>query len=266
MQKNGIARAHTKTIAIIQARVGSTRLPNKVLLDIRGKPMLVWVVERVRRARLVDGVIIATTANKEEDPIAVLCEEKGYDFYRGSHHDLLDRYFQAAIACDAQTIVRVTADCPLIDPGVIDLTISRFYESGADFVANRLPPPWGRTYPIGLDTEVCSFEALSAAWKEAQKGYQREHVMPFIYEQPERFKIELVDHDPDYGHLRWTVDAPEDLELVRQIAHRFGDRDDFSWKEVLEIWLKDSSLAEINANVVHKTMTDVDEYLIDEEE
>ena len=252
------------TIAIIQARVASSRLPNKVLLDIHGKAMLVWVIERTRRARRLDGVIVATTSNAEEDPIAALCTQNGYDIYRGSHHDLLDRYYQAALACDAQTIVRITADCPLIDPDVIDLTITRFYESGADFAANRLPPPWGRTFPIGMDTEVCSFDALAAAWNEADKRYQREHVMPFIYEQPERFKIELVNNDPDYGHLRWTVDTPEDLELVRQIVDRFGDREDFTWKEVLGVWQNEPALAEINANVTHKTMTEVDERLSNE--
>ena len=154
-------------------------------------------------------------------------------------YDVLDRYYQAARLYAADVVVRITADCPVIDPGVIDETVRALFGGqgrGApvyDFSANRLPPPWKRTYPIGLDTEVVTFTALETAWKEAAQPHQREHVMPFFYEQPERFRTRLVDYSRDLGALRWTVDTAEDLALARRIYAHFGGRDDFSWLDVL---------------------------------
>ncbi len=187
----------------------------------------------------------------------------------------------------AEVIVRITADCPVIDPGVIDEVVYRFLgrvqstkvssvqytvyseeklstehcipNTGSwDFAANRLPPPWHRTYPIGLDVEVCSFQALERAWREADQPHQREHVMPYLYEQEGRFRVLLVDHDPDYGSLRWTVDTPEDLELLRQIYARFGGRSDFSWKEILALVEREPELAGINAQVRPKTYSEAE--------
>ncbi len=247
-----------RTIAIVQARMGSSRLPGKVLLDIAGEPMLVRVVERVRRAGSVDLVVVATTTGAEDNPLADLCLERGYPVYRGSLHDVLDRFYQAARAHLADVIVRITADCPLIDPHVIDDTVQAFLSSGADFAANRLPPPWQRTYPIGLDVEVCTFEALEKAWENADQAHEREHVMPFLYAQEGRFNVLLVDHEPDFGSLRWTVDTAEDLELVRQIYARFPGQDDFSWKEVLDLVLREPELSRINAQVRHKSVKEID--------
>ncbi len=202
------------TIAIIQARMSSSRLPGKVLLDLGGQPMLARVVERARRAKLVNDVVVATTTDLSDDPIEALCAESGYPCSRGSLHDVLDRYYQAARTFGADVIVRITADCPVIDPDVVDRTIEAFqlpvssnqssvisgpitdharttFEHSlitnncslvTDYCANRLPPPWGRTFPIGLDAEVCSFAALELAWKEADQPFHREHVMPYFYE------------------------------------------------------------------------------------
>lgn len=245
------------TVAIIQARMGSKRLPGKVLLEIAGQPMLVWVVERTRLAKTVDQVVVATTSEDEDDQIAALCSERGYLCYRGSLFDVLDRYYQAASWLSAKVIVRITADCPLIDAEVIDKTVKAL--PGYDFVANRLPPPWGRTYPIGLDTEVCTFAALEIAWKEATALHQREHVMPFLYEHPERFKTLLINFERDYGAMRWTVDTNEDLDLVRRIAAYFPGRMDFSWLEVLELFERYPELGQINANVRHKHYLQTDE-------
>jgi spore coat polysaccharide biosynthesis protein SpsF len=150
-------------------------------------------------------------------------------------------------------IVRLTADCPLIDPGVIDHTVAEFFRSGVDFAANRLPPPLGRTYPIGLDTEVCGFKGLERAWKEAREPFEREHVMPYFYDTPGRFRFLRVDYPIDYGALRWTVDTAEDLKLVRQIFAFFGGRNDFSWLEVLTLFERQPDLARLNAGVTHKT-------------
>jgi spore coat polysaccharide biosynthesis protein SpsF len=248
-----------RTVAIIQARMSSSRLPGKVLLDIAGEPMLMRVVQRVRRAAAVDSVMVATTTDSSDDPIEAFCHEHGVDVYRGSMFDVLDRFYNAARSADAGVIVRVTADCPVIDPRVVDQVVEAYHSSGADFACNRLPPPWHRTWPIGLDTEVCGFAGLERAWKEAGLPYEREHVMPFFYDEEGRFKVVVVDHEPDYGALRWTVDTAEDLQLLREIFNRFGGSDTFPWEEVLHLVEREPQLAQINAGVRHKTGTEVDQ-------
>lgn len=269
-----------RPIAIIQARMGSSRLPGKVLLDIGGEPMLVRVVERARRAATLSGVMVATTDDPSDDPVVKLCQERGYAFYRGSVQDVLDRYYQGSHSQNADIIVRITADCPVIDPAVIDRTVLAYFGETQpqdeilsrrsaslelpstpflfDFTANRLPPPFHRTYPIGLDVEVCSASALEYAWEHAQEKHQREHVMPYLYETGERFNVLLVNHETNLGSLRWTVDTPEDLELLRRIYAHFDNRDDFSWLDVLDLWRKNPELAEINENIKHKSVFDVD--------
>ena len=247
-----------KVVAIIQARMGSSRLPGKVLKDIAGKPMLVWVVERSRQARSVDQVVVATTTDPSDDAIERLCEDHRIPVYRGNQFDVLDRYYQAAVHFQAEVIVRLTADCPLMDPVEIDHVLNEFNQEGVDFAANRLPPPWKRTYPIGLDIEVCSFSVLERAWKEATLPYEREHVMPYLYDEPGRFKIKVVDHDYDYGDLRWTVDTPEDLDLLRQIFALLKDRERFSWHDVLAVVEKHPDLNLINRSVNAKSVGEVD--------
>lgn len=270
----------TLTIAIIQARMGSSRLPGKVLQEIAGKPMLDWVVERTRRAETIDQVVVATTTEPTDDALEKHCAQQGYPCSRGSLYDVLDRYYQAARQFGANNIVRITADCPLIDPQVIDRTVKAFFGQTAqddvefsaphlkskilaqksfDYAANRRPPPWSRTYPIGLDTEVCTFAALETAWHEATEKYQREHVMPFFYENPQRFRLLLVNHPEDFGALRWTVDTAEDLEALRQIVSRFPGRDDFTWLEILELYQRAPELAQINAQVQHNDYLQTDE-------
>lgn len=245
-------------VTLIQARMASSRLPGKVLRDLGGQPALAWVVERCRRAQTVHQVAVATTDDPADDPVADLCAERGWDVFRGSQFDVLDRYYQAARHFSAQVIVRVTGDCPLIDPQAIDLVVSEFLSSGVDFAANRLPPPHPRTWPIGLDTEVCRFDGLERAWREAVLKFEREHVMPYFYDQEGRFRVRVVEHDPDYGHLRWTLDTPEDLDLLRVVVERLGRRMDVSWLEVLDLFLREPDLAQINARVQHKSGQDVD--------
>lgn len=269
-----------RTVAIIQARMGSSRLPGKVLQDIGGKPMLQWVVTRTRRAAQVHQVMVATTDDPTDDRIADFCAEHSVPCYRGSTFDVLDRYYQAARSQLAEIVVRITADCPFIDPGLIDRTLDAFFgrfqkqdkligtrpanlpvptrRFPFDFVANRLPPPFGRTYPIGLDVEVCTFSGLELIWDRANEPFEREHVMPYFYEEPGRFGVLLLNHTEDLGHLRWTVDTPQDLEFARQVATRFNGRDDFTWLELLDLVRREPQLAAINANVQHKSMTDTD--------
>ena len=184
---------------------------------------------------------------------------------------MLDRYYQAAKQAKADVVVRITADCPVIDPVLIDDCVNLLLEGSYDFTCNRLPPPFTRTYPIGLDTEVCTFAALEKAWKEAKETFHREHVMPYLYEgvklsavsnqlsagvSERRFKIAQLHHEPDYGQMRWTVDTPEDLEFMRQVYTRFDDRDNFSWQDVLALLRREPELTAINSSVRHKTLYD----------
>ncbi len=247
-----------RTVAIVQARMGSSRLPGKVLKEIHGKPMIGWVVERTRKSLSVDHVAVATTTDASDDAIEAWCRESQVACYRGSTYDVLDRFYQAARLYAADVIVRVTADCPVIDPGVIDETVSAFHELGVDFAANRLPPPWSRTYPIGLDTEVCRFTALERAWKEAGAAHEREHVMPYLYDEPDRFKVYQLNTSPDYGSLRWTVDTPEDLIFIQQVFNLLPDVENFTWLDVLSITQSNPELNAINAEIKHKVFNDVD--------
>jgi spore coat polysaccharide biosynthesis protein SpsF len=246
-----------RVVAIIQGRMSSSRLPGKILADIVGQPMLARVFARTSRAVTVTETIFATTTDASDDPVAEYCDWSGIPVRRGSLYDVLDRYYQSAKDAKADVVVRITADCPVIDPALIDDVVnavisnqSSMISGQIDFAANRLPPPWGRTYPIGLDTEVCTFAALERAWTEAKEPQHREHVMPYFYENvklvtenrtlqtgtsPRSFNIALLHHVTDFGDYRWTVDTPEDLDFMRQIYSRFDGRDDFTWKEVLDL-------------------------------
>ncbi len=246
-----------KIVAIIQARMSSSRLPGKVLKEINGIPMLVHVVERARQSELIDEVVVATTDDPSDDPIEVLCDQQGYAVFRGSLHDVLDRYYQAAKTYQADVVVRFTADCPLLDPQVVDLTLRAFLEHQVDFAANRLPPPFKRTYPIGLDTEVCTFASLERAWKEATEKYEREHVMPYLYQTEGRFKVLRVEYEKDYGHWRITVDTQPDLDLINKVFEHFGTQP-FNWLDVIHYLEAHPEIAQINANIIHKTVFDVD--------
>jgi spore coat polysaccharide biosynthesis protein SpsF len=239
--------------------MSSSRLPGKVLKDIAGQPMLGWVVERVRLAHSVDEVVVATTQDQADDPIAAFCAQRGYPCFRGDQFDVLDRYYQAATAFGAQFIVRVTADCPLIDPEIVDRVVSVLIDTGVDFVADRLPPPWKRTYPIGLDVEACTYAALERAWREAALPHEREHVMPYLYDEPGHFQTLLLQAHADYGDLRWTVDTPEDLEAVRLIFSFFQGRKDVGWLEVLELMDYHPELRQLNVDVRPKAYDDVDQ-------
>ena len=262
-----------RVVAIIQGRMSSSRLPGKILADIAGQPMLTRVYTRTSRAQTLDEVIFATTTDASDDPVAEYCDFSGIPFTRGSQFDVLDRYYQTALQAKADAVVRITADCTVIDPVLIDDVVNILIDDEYDFASNRLPPPWPRTYPIGLDVEACTFKVLKKAWKEAKEPQHREHAMPYFYEgvqlirqsrtletgiSPRGFNIALLDHTTDFGDYRWTVDTPEDLEFMRQVYSRFDGRDDFTWKEVLDLVHDEPKLMEINAEVQHKTFKDID--------
>lgn len=220
---------NTAAVAIIQARMGSTRLPRKVLMNISGKPMLSRVVERARRARLLNDVVVATTINASDDSIAQLCELNGWTLFRGPEDDVLDRYFRAAQIHKADPIVRITSDCPLVDPDVVDMVIKVFLDDKLDYVSNNFPRS---SFPIGLDVEVVRFSALEKAWKEDLNPQWREHVTLYIRRHPELFRLNGIVCEEDYSAMRWTVDTQDDLEFVRTVYSHFND-DRFSWREVL---------------------------------
>ena len=247
-----------RVIAIIQARMSSTRLPGKVLQDLAGRPVLDRMVERVKLAKKVTETVVATTTDPLDQPIVDLCQKLHTPVFRGSLPDVLDRYYQCSLSYRADYVVRLTGDCPLIDPNLIDQVVAALLGSPLDFTCNRLPPPFTRTYPIGLDVEACTFQALENAWSNATAKHDREHVMPYLYEVPGRFRVKQLQNNEDYGGMRWTLDTPEDLELLREVIKRLGGRNDFSWKEVLTLFLQDPELAKINGDVVHKSMFDVE--------
>ena len=247
-----------KVVCIIQARMGSSRLPGKVLMDICGHPMLEWVTTRVGKAERIDQLVVATTTESSDIPIVDWCAESGIRCFCGEPFDVLDRFYQAAVDVQAEVIVRITADCPLIDPEMIDEVINAFTEHRADFAANRLPLPFERKYPIGLDIEVVSFNALEMAWKNATQPFEREHVMPYFYSEEDRFNVFILDAKENHGHRRWTVDTPQDLEFIRQLTGAMDCGMDFSWRDVLKVLESKPELEKINSDVIHKTYKDVD--------
>lgn len=202
-----------KTGAIIQARFASTRLLGKVLIKVMDKTILEHVIERVKRAKKLDKVILATTENKEDDKLEDVAGGLDIEVYRGSQNDVLDRFYKAASLFDINPITRITADCPLIDPGIIDGVIDCYNDSEVDYCSNTLNP----TFPDGEDVEVFSFEALVESWKNAKLPSQREHVTPYIKEHPDRFKLLNFAHTPDLSRKRWTLDKKEDLEFIKTV-------------------------------------------------
>jgi spore coat polysaccharide biosynthesis protein SpsF len=247
-----------KIVCIIQARMASSRLPGKVLKNINNHPMLYWVLSRAGRSEKIDEMVVATTLDDSDDPVAEWCQYNNTHCFRGNTFDVLDRYYQAAKKFQADVVVRLTADCPLIDPKLIDDVLDAFFENNVDFGANRLPPPFTRTYPIGLDIEVASFKALTEAWKKAKLPFEREHVMPYLYAIKDRYNILVLEADNDHGSRRWTVDTPEDLEFMRALYKKPGYQIDFPWKEVLKFLDENPDLEQINADIAHKTFFDVD--------
>jgi spore coat polysaccharide biosynthesis protein SpsF len=238
-----------KSVAIIQARMGSTRLPGKVLSDLEGEPMLARVVNRSRRAITVNEVVVATTIKPADKPIAELCSKLGRPCFQGDEDDVLDRYYRAALAHRADLIIRITADCPMVEPEIIDRVVLELQNNEKiDYAGNTLPP---RTFPRGLDVEAVTFEALERAWREDENKAWREHVTPYIYNHPEKFKLYAVVNSVDYSSMRWTVDTYEDLSFIRNIYKHFG-HDHFSWHDVLTVLRQHPEWLEINRHVKQK--------------
>jgi spore coat polysaccharide biosynthesis protein SpsF len=245
--------------AIIQARIGSTRLPGKVLMPIHGKPMLQHIVERLRSVEAINKVVVATSESGKDDRLAEFCDDCSIPFYRGSEEDVLDRFYHAAKNFGGEHMIRITGDCPLIDPLVVSRLIDYYFQDGFDFcgvaagagVAGR--EVVGR-YPDGLDAEIFSMEILTIAWREAKSELHREHVTPFIWQQPERFRLEaLYPENGDYSHCRWTVDNREDLALVHWIYEElYSTNTGFGMKEILELLNNHPEKADSNTRFIGK--------------
>ena len=239
-----------RVVAIIQARTGSTRLPGKVLADLAGEPMLARVVNRTRRAKRLDEVVIATTSEPADDTIVEMCVARGWAYFRGSNEDVLDRYYQAAIKYHAQAIVRITSDCPFIDPEILDRVVQAFLDGqpNVDYVSNAYPR---FTFPRGLDAEVVRLNVLEQAWREDRNLAWREHVTAFILLNPNLFCLAGILHELDLSDMRWTVDTTEDLEFVRRIYDTFN-HDRFSWRDVVSLLKKYPQWLELNRYVQQK--------------
>jgi spore coat polysaccharide biosynthesis protein SpsF len=237
--------------AVVQARIGSSRLPGKVLLDIGGRTMLERVISRVRRASTLDAVIVATSHAARDDAVATEAKRLGVGVWRGNEDDVLDRYHGAARHFDLDWIVRITSDCPLIDPGLIDLVVERCLAARpvVDFASNTIE----RTWPRGLDVAVMRRPALERAWREATTPRERVHVTPYLREHPELFVLLSVTGGPG-ADQRWTVDTAEDLEFVRMLYRRLGNGDTFSWQDAIEVIRREPDLLVINERVRQKEL------------
>jgi len=230
--------------------MGSVRLPGKVMLDLRGKTVLARVVERIRWSRFAGEIVVATTVEPADDVIVDECRRLRVRVFRGGGDDVLDRYYHAAKQFGAGAIIRICSDCPLIDPEIVDQTAQAFLSVQPDYASNAL----NRTYPRGLDIEIMTWNALARCWREAQEFYQRSHVTPYIYENPDRFDILRVTGQVDHSDHRWTLDTPEDLAFIRAVYARMNDPDRFSWRNVLELLEREPDLMELNQHIQQKAL------------
>ncbi len=240
-----------KIVAIIQARMGSTRLPGKVMKDLCGKTVLAHDIERVKQSKFIQEIVVATTTSEKDGSLVREALNNGVKVYRGSEEDVLSRYYEAAVESNADTVVRITSDCPLIDPFIIDRVVNCYIENDYDLVTNAGLDWTQRTYPRGLDVEVFSFNILKEAHEKAKKPYQREHVTPYIYENSEN--IFYYKNDVDYSKYRWTLDTEEDFELIKAIYKAlYKGKHDFYFYDLLELLEKQPQLSKINEHVNQK--------------
>ena len=236
-----------KKCIIIQARTDSRRLPRKVLLEIEGKPMLWHVINRIKKISVKE-IIVATTGRKIDDDIVTIANNFGLKSYRGKTNDVLDRFYCAAKESNAEIIIRITADCPLIDPNESKKVLKKFISGKYDYASND-----SETYPNGLDTECFTFKALEDAWKGAKLKSEREHVTPYIWKNPKKFKICLVDNKKKdkLNNLKWSVDDKDDFDFVKKIYSKlYNKKNNFSMNDVLNLLKKEPELKKINSNFI----------------
>lgn len=235
-----------KILTLLQARTSSTRLPGKVLKDLLGQPMIVRQVQRVQRARNIGILCLVTSTDTSDDILAEIVEEAGVLVFRGSLDDVLDRFYQAAYPFAPDALVRLTGDCPLIDPQIIDFAIKKFQQEPCDYLSNSNPP----TYPDGMDVEVFSFHALEKAWRDATLPSEREHVTSYIYKHPELFKLSGFSNEVDLSSIRLTVDEPIDLVLIKKIYKELLlNNHDFVLSDILRVLQENPGWIGLNQSI-----------------
>jgi spore coat polysaccharide biosynthesis protein SpsF len=243
-----------RIVLLIQARMGSTRLPGKHFKEVLDRPLISFVVERLKRTKLVDQIVMATTLNPKDEKIVQFCQSIDLPFFRGSEHDVLDRYLQAAKSFNAEVIVRISGDCPLIDPAIVDEVIDCFlhHYPNCDYASNTLQ----RTFPRGMDAEVFSLKSLEKVAHDAKAPEEREHVTPFFYNHPELFKLKSVTKTPDDSRYRWTVDTEEDFLLIKTVLEDIYPRQPkFTCADLLQLFRYHPNWVEINAHIQQKPLT-----------
>lgn len=239
-----------KIVTVVQARCGSTRLPNKILLPILGEPLLLRMLERVSAAALVNHIVVATTDDPADDKIEALCHEWGYPVYRGSSSDLLDRHYQVGRKFDADVVVKIPSDCPLIDPKVIDRIYKFFihHYPKYDYVSNLHPA----TYPDGNDVELMTMRSLTTAWEEAVRPLEREHTTPYIWENPDKFQIANLSWESGLNYSmshRWTIDYHEDYLFIKAVfEHLYQNNNRFGLDDILELLASAPEIGALNAH------------------
>lgn len=242
-----------KTGAVVRTRMGSTRLPGKVMMNLCGKPVIDHVIDRLKQSKLLDDIIIATTTSEKDKVIVEQAKKNGVKWFCGSEEDVLSRYYYAAKENNLDTVVRITSDCPLIDPVLLDKVVEFYFSGNYTLVTNAGNDLTQRTYPRGLDVEVFSFKVLEDAFNNADKSYQREHVTPYMYETYGQ-SVYYYKNNTDYSNLRWTLDTIEDFELIAIIYDKLYDKYNgkFGFEEVLEFIKSNPELCKINAHVEQK--------------
>lgn len=232
-----------KIVGIIQARMGSSRLPGKVLADVHGRPMLKWLLDRMHSVKLIDEIIVATTLSPEDDGLVNWLCENNVKYFRGSESDVLERFYECAKKHQASLVVRITADDPLKDPGIIAQAIAMIAnDPEIDYCSNSINP----TYPEGLDIEVFRFSALEKSFQEAQLSSEREHVTPYIWKNPELFKVASLEFDQNLSYWRWTVDKADDLQFVRAVYQEFINQPLVPFTEIISFLERNPKIVEIN--------------------
>lgn len=243
-------------VLAVQARMGSTRLPGKAMLEVCGKPLLQLMLERLARVRAPVKVVVATTGETIDEPIAALCERLGANLFRGHPTDLLDRHYRAGLAFNAEAVAKIPSDCPLIDPAIVDRVLARFAQGDCDYAGNLHPA----TYPDGNDVEIVTMAALEIAWREAWRPMEREHATPFIWERPERFRLANVTWDDDSGIVpprdysmshRWTLDYPEDYLFVHSVySALYPHNPHFDLDDILALLERKPEIADFNRQYI----------------
>lgn len=235
--------------AIIQARMGSSRLPGKVLKEVNGKPLLLHQIERLKTCRWIDQLLIATTNDQQDNQIVEFCEKYNLAVFRGSENNVLERYYKAWEKFGGETIVRLTSDCPIIDAEIVDETIKYYLNNNFDYVSNTLE----RTFPRGLDTEVFSVDALKVSYNSAILERDKEHVTPYIYTNPDKFKMGSYKGQTDYSQYRWTVDTAEDFELIERLLNAYiGKENELNLITAVNLMKENPVWFEINREIEQK--------------